>query len=51
MPSLINNIYNVSRLTRMLYNYAHNILVIGSYSLPELTIVKNSSDYAGYSQL
>lgn len=53
MPSLIYNNYNVSRLTRMfmLYNYTHNVVVVGSYSLPELTTVKNLLDCAVYSQL
>ena len=50
MPSLIKCNYNVSRLAHILYNDAHDIVVIGSH-LPELTNIENLSDCAVYSQL
>ena len=51
MPSLINKNNNIPKVARVLQGGVQSIVGIGSYSLPEFTIVRNILGRAGYSPL
>jgi hypothetical protein len=51
MPSLIKKNNNIFKVARVLQGGIHGIVGIGSYSLPEFTILRNFLGRAAYSRL